>query len=218
MRALLILILSFCFTLNVLGQTLPDSLGFTDKAEAKNLMVNGLKEGKWFEHLDGGLKVITDTSFYKTIIDSNGRSNPYRTCFYSLSIYKAGKHNGITRWYLLDWTLWCEYPYKDDKVNGVYKGYYHNGQVEWETSLINDIMDGAAIEYYTNGKKKRKLIYKKGKKQSTKDFDENGIEIINGIFKDFNEAGELITEITIKNGKEKKTKYHYYNINRNEIK
>ena len=217
MRALLILILSLSFTINAVEQTLPDT-GFTNKAEAKNQLVNGLKEGKWFEHLDGGFKVITDTSLFQTRYDSGGWASPYTTNFYSLTMYKGGKHNGITRWYELNWTLWNEYPYTNDKVNGIYKSYYANGQVEWATTFKNDIMDGPANEYYNNGKPKRQILYKNGKIKEKKFYDENGNEIANGVFKDYNEIGKLISETTIKNGKAKKTKYHYYDRNWNEIK
>lgn len=53
MKPLLTLILSLLFTLNALGQQpeYPDS-GFTNKKEAKNLMVNSKKEGKWLEYLE----------------------------------------------------------------------------------------------------------------------------------------------------------------------
>jgi hypothetical protein len=46
MKPFLILILSLSFTISAIGQQ--DS-GFTNKAEAKNEMVNGMKEGKWVE-------------------------------------------------------------------------------------------------------------------------------------------------------------------------
>lgn len=52
----LILILPPSLTLSAFGQTPPDS-GFTNKAEAKNLMVNGLKEGKWIEYYDTDLNL-----------------------------------------------------------------------------------------------------------------------------------------------------------------
>jgi len=49
MKAFTILILFFCFALAAIGQSdYPDS-GFTNKLEAKNQLVNGLKEGKWVE-------------------------------------------------------------------------------------------------------------------------------------------------------------------------
>ncbi len=47
-----------------------DSLGFTNKAEAKNLMVNGLREGKWVEYEDSRWQPSDSfmASFYKLII------------------------------------------------------------------------------------------------------------------------------------------------------
>ena len=58
MKYFLALILSLSFSLAVFAQA--DS-GFTNKAEATNQMVNGLKEGKWLQYFKtkDGLEVET---------------------------------------------------------------------------------------------------------------------------------------------------------------
>jgi len=53
MKPFPIILISVLTTLNALGQQpeYPDS-GFTNKAEAKNLIVHGRKEGKWIAYGD----------------------------------------------------------------------------------------------------------------------------------------------------------------------
>ena len=59
MKHFLIILISISFTLTAFGQPeYPDS-GFTDRTEAKNLMANGLKEGKWVEYWDDSNDTIT---------------------------------------------------------------------------------------------------------------------------------------------------------------
>ena len=83
----ILLIAISCFILFACQQ----EQGFTNKAEAKNLMVNGLKEGKWMEYFNDIGKVATDTIYFKadsaTLIDSMG--NPHRILapwYYRLTI------------------------------------------------------------------------------------------------------------------------------------
>ncbi|HTA84509.1 MAG TPA: carboxypeptidase regulatory-like domain-containing protein [Bacteroidia bacterium] len=88
MKPFLIILISLITTLTAFGQA--DS-GFTNKAEAKNLTVNGLKEGKWVE------------SVYTNCCDRPiGDSNLEH---YSLVIYKHGKPIGIVRDYDSSWKL-----------------------------------------------------------------------------------------------------------------
>ncbi len=216
MKIYFILLLSLSFSIAAIGQIeYPDS-GFTNKAEAKNLMVNGLKEGKWVECLDGMFHIITDSAYLKLIRDSNEKCSPYGINFYSLSVYRAGKHYGTTRWYLLDWKLWCEYPYIDDNLNGIYKIFYQNGKVKEESTFTNNITNGKARWYYPNGKIERVMTSDMGKIKDVKYFDENGEQILNGIAKFYDENGKIQFDITLKNGKKKKTRY--YNVTGNEIK
>jgi len=75
--------------------------GFTNKAEAKNKMVNGKKEGKWVDQLkEGG-----DTALP----------------IYRLAVYKSGKLNGIARYYYANGTEYEEEAYTNGTRMGVLK-------------------------------------------------------------------------------------------------
>ena len=48
-----------------LNKLYPNNNGFTDKAEAENLLVNGVKEGKWIEYTkDFEWKAVDGPTFY----------------------------------------------------------------------------------------------------------------------------------------------------------
>ena len=94
-----ILIISLSFSLIAFGQA--DSLGFINKAEAKNLMVNGLKEGKWVEYLDFKGRTTSDTNAPD----------------YMLTIYKKGVPIGIVRWYTKLQTLEQKVYYNDGIID-----------------------------------------------------------------------------------------------------
>src|ERR1035438_7342943 len=109
MKFILALILWLSLSVAAFAQN--DSLGFTNKAEAENKMVNGLKEGKWLEYYygDGGEQVITT--------DTNAD-------YYNLAIYKRGKRYGISRgYYGKSRILFCETSYINGKKNGIEKTY-----------------------------------------------------------------------------------------------
>src|ERR1700722_8015952 len=105
MKPLLIILISLFTTLTAIGQQpeYPDS-GFTNKAEAKNLIVNGLKEGKWIEYF--GNDVITN--------DTTSTTN---TPYYRLTVYKASRTYGIEREYFNTESnqLFDETPYVNGK-------------------------------------------------------------------------------------------------------
>ncbi|MGP8216566.1 MAG: hypothetical protein ACLQQ4_13445 [Bacteroidia bacterium] len=93
----LIIFVSLLFTLTAMGQqgSLSDS-GFTNKAEAKNLIVNGLKEGKWIEYYTFETKTLNSNPYKLGVhILTTDTNAPY----YDLGVYKAGKLNGIVRYY-----------------------------------------------------------------------------------------------------------------------
>jgi len=186
MKVFLILILSFTFIISARAQDYPDS-GFTNKAEAKNLMVNGLKEGKWVEYIDDTLQVTANES---------------KASFYRLSIYKSGKIYGIINQYYKNGKIECTTPYTDGKRNGLEKVYYKTGELEWEIPFTKDKENGISKKYYTNGRLEfefpytnsklngfEKIYYKNGNLQSetewlyshktdnTKNYDKNSNEI-----------------------------------------
>jgi antitoxin component YwqK of YwqJK toxin-antitoxin module len=153
--ALLIATVSF-------GQT--DTLGFTSKAEANNLMVNGLKEGKWVEYFDTVKGLSRPTK--------NSKAVRYR-----LVIYEDGRLTGIQWMYWKDGTLYSRVRYEYGKANGVAKWYYENGAVKRECPYTNDLLDGIVKEYYEDGKLKSETTYVRDKKGAVRNYDENGNEI-----------------------------------------
>ncbi len=160
MKPFLLLILSLCFAIPAFAQA--DS-GFTHKSEAKNKIVNGLKEGKWLEYLDETETVITDT----TKITDTGIVAKY----YRLTIYKAGKHFGIVRYYYKysdgEEILFREIPYSEGKINGVYKEYYPTGALHREYPYTNGKENGLAKDYLDSGDVKEETKYLNGKAIST---------------------------------------------------
>ncbi|HTB07840.1 MAG TPA: hypothetical protein VK806_12880 [Bacteroidia bacterium] len=123
MKPLLTLILFLSLGIAAFGQDYPDS-GFTNKAEAKNLMVNGLKEGKWIEYAD-------DKGF------TEDTTAPY----YLLIVYKKGKTFGITRLYVFG-RLHDETPYVNGIPNGTEKTYNDDGTLR----MIVTFRDGKRVK------------------------------------------------------------------------
>jgi len=186
--------------------TITDS-GFTNKAEAKNLTVNGLKEGKWCEYFDF---LYNDTT-YK---------------YYRLTAYIGGKPYGIVREFSDKGELSAEMPYLDGQINGLCKEYSDN-KIIAETPYKNGKIEGVKKIYYTTGVLWEYIPYKNGKQDGVeKDYYENGKlqheapftndDIINGVEKLYYEDGKLKVEIPYKNGYEGKPKE--YDESGNEIK
>jgi antitoxin component YwqK of YwqJK toxin-antitoxin module len=178
MKPLLILILSLSFTLTAFGQQ--DS-GFTNKAEAKNLMVNGLKEGKWVEYENIYGNFSTDTS--------------YAEC-YRLTIYHMGKPLGIARQYYMNNKIWCETPYNNGRRNGIEKWYYSDGKALGETTYNKGEKIGIEHWYYENGILKSETPYTNDKES--------------GIRKTYFENGVLESETPFTNGKINGVDKEYY--------
>jgi antitoxin component YwqK of YwqJK toxin-antitoxin module len=218
MKPLVILILSFSFSLTAFGQIeYPDS-GFTNKAEAKNITVNGLKEGKWVEY-----KFIDSTNTIKPTKDSNA---PY----YELTVYKddtpigivkgyyksgklatlkqyfKGKRNGIDKAYYENGKLGSAFPYSNDTLNGLAKVYLQSGELEYECTYISGKEAGIAKEYYQNGDLSSENPYTNGKKNGiVKDYYHGKIlkretpymnDRKNGVVKEYYESGKLKCEVS----------------------
>ncbi len=132
MKAFGILILSFSFTLTTFGQA--DS-SFTNKEEAKNLKVNGLKEGKWVEYFDYGDKTETKSK---------------HAPLYRLTIYKAGKPYGMAREYRKSGKLLSETIYNGDKRTR--KLYDESGFLGLADTINGSQHFGIMYLYYANGK------------------------------------------------------------------
>ena len=154
------LIFLYFTTAGFAQRNLPDT-GFTNKAEAKNEMVNGAKEGKWVEY---------DTCY------ENG-DTVGKPCGYKLTTYRADRPYGIIREYDISDILKSEIPMKGGKENGTERRYYDSGKLMMEALYANDKRNGAVKEYYEDGKLKSETIYTIGKAGETKTYDENGNEI-----------------------------------------
>jgi len=115
-----------------------DSLGFTNKAEAKNPKVNGLKEGKWIE-------------YFKQKNDSEVATKHKHAPFYYLTIYKDGKPYGMVREYYKSGKLKLTMPYVNGKQNGLAKGYYENGTLFCEIPLTDSKINGVRKVYTAKG-------------------------------------------------------------------
>jgi antitoxin component YwqK of YwqJK toxin-antitoxin module len=153
-----------CLALFTHAQQTPLDSGFTNKAEAKNKMVNGIKDGKWVEY---------DTCY---TYSAKGDTIP-ELCSYTLTVYKAGTPFGVQRLYDSTGRLTCEIPYKSGKENGIERRYNDNGKLSSETTYLNGKRNGVEKDYYDNGKLKTQILYKFGKAGETTSYDENGKEI-----------------------------------------
>ncbi len=187
MKYFLVLLLSFSFSVAAFAQD--DSFGFTNKAEAENKMVNGLKEGKWVENEC----VLIVTSNHDTIPE------PYS---YTLTVYKRGKPLGIVRVYYVNGKLMKLIPYINGEKKGMEKGYYGSGKLEYECTYKNGVENGMGKLYYENGRIEREDNYSNG--------------VFNGVMKEYNESGKLVSQSLFKNGKVIYEKH--YDENGDEIK
>jgi antitoxin component YwqK of YwqJK toxin-antitoxin module len=169
MKHILILILSLCVACSKIIEQ-----GFTNKAEAKNLMVNGKREGKWIVYEadmpDSVGDGVTYLSTHVVPKDSNAE-------YYSLIIYKNGKPDGIKRRYYMSGKLQSECKYIKGKINDTTKMYYESGGLSAIMPIKNDNKNGVEKWYYENGKLKQETTYINGKEGGTKHYDENGNEI-----------------------------------------
>ena len=98
------------FSLRSICSFAQQDTGFTDKSEAKNLTVNGLKDGKWIEYfkVKDGFEVETKS-----------KSAPV----YHLAVYSAGKPVGVVKGFYKKGKLKSVIPYVDGIINGVRKEY-----------------------------------------------------------------------------------------------
>jgi len=210
MKTLLLTTLSLAFTFTVSGQQMTsDTNGFTNKAEAKNQMVNGLKDGKWLEYYNQtGHIVQTDRDFYR------------------LTMYKAGNPIGTVREYYNSGNLYFERTYANGKLNGVAKDYYLNGKLKQETPYTDGKVNGMTKAYYKGGSKQneipytmdklngvQKWYYESGVLQYEKPFAD-GVE--DGMDKEYTGSSVLIKATTYQHGKVKEVKE--YDITGKEIK
>lgn len=153
--------------------------GFTNKAEAKNEMVNGKKEGKWIEYFDvGGGGTCADTTAKEIF------SSTYPP-LYRLVVYKDDDFCSTERVYDRSGRLRSEVPYTYHHLEGVEKDYYSDGKLKSETTYGHNSFP-----------------------ITVKNYDENGNEIKNAVQKDYYKNGKIISETIIKDGGEQGTRYY----------
>lgn len=179
------------------SQAISDSTGFTNRAEAKNEEVNGLKEGKWIEFLDNWGWHTKDTG---------------NALYYTLTIYKHDEPCGMRRTYYRNGQLERAVYYM---VGGLVKRgrkYNEDGTVASGNFLvIGAPKDGIGKRYFDDGRVKRKIIYAGGKRNGIAIwYYDNGIikreanyihGKLNGVVKEYDENGNLKSEIIYTNGK-----------------
>jgi len=162
-----------------------DSLGFTNKVEAKNQIVNGKKEGKWIEYMDGkGISAEDTNEFFYTLTvykagNPVGISRLYKNHaeLYRTIPYANGKKNGTMKYYTPAGEPIIESPFINDTISGVTKWYYETGELEIEFPYVKGKLNGRGKNYYKSGKLMRVTIYVDGEQVKTTDYDENGKEI-----------------------------------------
>jgi antitoxin component YwqK of YwqJK toxin-antitoxin module len=140
--------------------------GFTNKTEAKNEYVDSLKQGKWIEYVD---------ALYRPT-----KKDSWDVSYYRLSIYNAGKEQGMVRYYTTKDTLHEEVPYVNGKREGMAIEYESNGAVRTETPYNNDKVNGLEKMYWKNRKLSMEMPVANDK--------------LNGVFKEYYESGHLQKE------------------------
>jgi len=95
-----------------------------------------------------------------------------------------GRKNGYWKTFYENWQTHTEQYYRHGKRDGFYKEYDANGNLLTIKKYVNDVEQVLASEmkplkmqheYYSNGKVKREVSYRDGKKEGVwREFDENG--------------------------------------------
>jgi antitoxin component YwqK of YwqJK toxin-antitoxin module len=203
MKTILLIFLLFAIHFSLLAQQ--DS-GFTNKAEAKNLMVNGLKEGKWVQYYK-----VKDRS----VSETKSKDAP----FYRFTIYSAGKAIGTVREYFKDGKLWCETPYVNGNINGIKKMYDENGTLVLTDTVLHGKENGMIKVFYPSGKIKMEFPFVNDSTniQEVINFEPQGAihtyqdkeptipygirGLANGVLKMYYEDGKLKFEVSYVKGK-----------------
>src|ERR1700722_13498164 len=161
MRFRLIALLLITVIPAIYGQSQPGTNGFTNKAEASNKMVNGLKDGKWVEYYDQSFNLTNDSTA------------PY----YVLTCYYASQPVGMERSYYKSGAIYQEIPCSNGHPNGIEKTYYENGTLKRVKTYKDGLENGVEKLYYTTGKLKREITYVNDSAISEKDYDLKGNEL-----------------------------------------
>jgi hypothetical protein len=151
---LLTIALLACATIPAMAQT-----GFTNKTEARNVIDNSMKQGKWVEYIDENEDISDDT-----------------TTYYRLTIYKNDVPQGVVREYYHSGKLRNETPYTDGHIDGVVKSYFENGTLSLMTPYVYGKKEGIERIYYESGKIQSETKYDSGLPEYQKKYNEDGTE------------------------------------------
>jgi len=111
--------------------------GFTEKSEAKNESINGVRQGKWLLYLDSLAQEITDAAHIKAK-------------YYSLVVYKDGNYNETARVYTLEGKFVYDVVYVNGK--GLSKIFHPSGNLQIITPYTNGLANGIFRMFDDNGK------------------------------------------------------------------
>jgi len=170
----------------VIGQINNIDSGFTNKSEAKDLKVNGLKEGKWFEYLDSASITTTDTNapYYCLRVYKSDKIRGLEREYYKSGkirgeffYTKSGSIDGISKTYYENGKIMNEAIFIKDTVNVMYKAFYENGNIEFEVPFINGKENGVYKHYTEDGVLSWEINYTDGKMGERRDYDKNGNEV-----------------------------------------
>lgn len=181
--------------------------GFTDKAQAKNLKVNNLKDGNWVEYykLNNGFDIETKNT---------------KAPFYRLVVYKEGKPAGLAREYYKSGKLRSIIPYKNGAINGILKEYNESGELIKRDTIIDNFEKGVILVYYPGGQLKSEVPFVNDRTNSGNIFyDDKGFcthGMTNGVARSYYESGKLKGETAYTDGERRAIKN--YDENGKEIK
>ncbi len=133
------------------------------KKEISNY-VNDQANGKTVAWYDNGI-ISNTTNYVNDKIEGEETSYFYSGKLLSVINYKAGKKNGVAKYYNQDGYLRTHENYLDDKLEGEEIVYHSNGKISYRVSYVKDMAAGEYKEYFDNGKLKMSGIYTDGKKE-----------------------------------------------------
>lgn len=226
MRIFIVPIFFVLSAISSLAQTKTVNNGFTDTAEAKNQIVNGLKEGKWVE-----ITTIPQPRLYKGLDAGMVKYNDRPDRIYRLIVYHLGIPVGMIKQYK-NGILMSDENYVNGKLNGLARTYYPDGAIEEESYYKDSLLNGISIKYYDNisskqngtdkdfshGSLRNEYNYTEGKLNGEKEYYQNGIIEHEGyytdgsmyLFKTYYPDGRLQSETPYSNGQLNGVKKDYY--------
>ena len=127
-----------------------------------NLMINGKKEGTWFEVLAGAFFNISSFNEYYVVGDYKNGVREGITRYYNYNTnalkyevqYVSGELNGLFKIYNDFGNVIVIYNFVKGRKNGDYLAYYDNGIIRHKGTMKDDKLIGEYFEYDRKGKQK----------------------------------------------------------------